>query len=181
MSSQVKESAMSLDFVHPSPPSEDRRWRMVEATMRRHGRQSHALIESLHTVQEAFGYLDLDGLRYVAAALRVPLSQIYGVATFYHFFSLKPQGEHTCVVCLGTACYIKGAANIVAAIEQAEHIKAGETTADGQLSLLSARCLGSCGLAPAVVFDGEVAGKVGVPEVLEKIRGWTCHDAGGTR
>ena len=172
---------MPLDFANPSPPSEDRRWRLVEATMRRHGRQSHALIESLHTVQESFGYLDREALHYVAAALRVPLSQIYGVATFYHFFSLKPQGEHTCVVCLGTACYIKGAANIVAAIEQAEHVKAGETTTDGQLSLLSARCLGSCGLAPAVVFDGEVVGKVGVPEVLERIRGWRRHDVGGTR
>jgi bidirectional [NiFe] hydrogenase diaphorase subunit len=171
---------MPLDFANPSPPSEDRRWRLVEATMRRHGRQSHALIESLHTVQESFGYLDRKALHYVAAALRVPLSQIYGVATFYHFFNLKPQGEHTCVVCLGTACYIKGAANIVAAIEQAEHVKTGETTADGRLSLLSARCLGSCGLAPAVVFDGEVAGKVGVPEVLEKIQGWTHHDVGGT-
>ena len=103
------------------------------------------------------------------------------MATFYHFFSLKPPGEHTCVVCLGTACYIKGAAKSVAAIEQAEHVKAGETTADGHLSLLSARCLGSCGLAPAVVFDGEVAGKVGVLEVLERIRGWTRHDVGGTR
>jgi bidirectional [NiFe] hydrogenase diaphorase subunit len=148
--------------------------------MRRHGRQSYALIESLHTVQESFGYLDLEALRYVAGTLRVPLSQIYGVATFYHFFNLKPQGAHTCVVCLGTACYIKGAAAIVAAIEHLRQVKAGETTADGQLSLLSARCLGSCGLAPAVVFDGEVVGKVGVPEVLEKIRGWTGHDVGGT-
>jgi bidirectional [NiFe] hydrogenase diaphorase subunit len=116
--------------------------------MCRHGRQSHILIDSLHTVQGSFGYLDLEVLRYVAAALRVPLNQIYGVAAFYHLFNPKPQGEHTCVVRLGTACYIKGAANIVAAIGQAEHVKAGETTAGGQLSLLSARCLGSCGLAP---------------------------------
>jgi bidirectional [NiFe] hydrogenase diaphorase subunit len=70
---------------------------------------------------------------------------------------------------------------MVAAIAQAEHVKAGETTADGQLSLLYARCLGSCGLVPAVVFDGEVVGKVRVPEVLERIRGWTRHDVGGTR
>lgn len=146
-----------------------------------HGRQPHALIESLHTVQESFGYLDLKALRYAAVALRVPLSQVYGVATFYHFFNLKPQGEHTCVVCLGTACYIKWAANIVAAIEHSRHVKAGETTADGQLSLLSARCLGSCGLAPAVVFDGEVVGKITVPQVLERIQGWTNHDAGGSR
>lgn len=133
---------MGMDLVNPSSPSEDRRWRLVDGTMRRHGHQSHALIESLPTVQESFGYLDLEALRYVAAALRVPLSQVYGVATFYHFFNLKPQGEHACVVCLGTACYIKGAANILKAIEEIIHIQTGERTADGQLSLLSARCLG---------------------------------------
>lgn len=127
---------MRTDFVNPSPPSEDKRWRLVDATMRRHGRQSHALIESLHTVQESFGYLDEEALQYVAAVLRVPLSQVYGVATFYHFFTLKPQGEHTCVVCTGTACYIKGAASILAAIAHAEDVKPGETTEDGKLSLL---------------------------------------------
>jgi bidirectional [NiFe] hydrogenase diaphorase subunit len=148
--------------------------------MRRHGRQPHALIESLHTVQESFGYLELEALRYVAAALRVPLSQVYGVATFYHFFNLKPQGIHTCVVCLGTACYIKGAGNIIAAITQAMRVTPGETTADGKLSLLSARCLGSCGLAPAVVLDGEVVGKITADQVLERIRGWTNHDGGGS-
>jgi bidirectional [NiFe] hydrogenase diaphorase subunit len=95
---------MGMDLEFPAPPSDDRRWRLVDATMRRHGRQSHALIESLHTVQESFGYLDLEALRYVAASLRVPLSRVYGVATFYHLFNLKPQGQHTCVVCLGTAC-----------------------------------------------------------------------------
>lgn len=172
---------MGMDLVNPSPPSEDRRWRLVDGTMRRHGRQPHALIESLHTVQESFGYLDMEALRYVAAALRVPLSQVYGVATFYHFFSLKPQGQHTCVVCLGTACYIKGAASIVAAIEDTMHMKVGDTTADGQLSLLSARCLGSCGLAPAAVLDGEVVGKISEAQVLERIREWTSHDGGRPR
>jgi bidirectional [NiFe] hydrogenase diaphorase subunit len=175
------EDEMQMDLVNPSPPSEDRRWRLVDATMRRHGRQPHALIESLHTVQESFGYLDMEALRYVAASLRVPLSQIYGVATFYHFFNLKPQGTHTCVVCLGTACYIKGAAGIIAAIAQAMHVKPGETTADGAMSLLTARCLGSCGLAPAVVFDGEVAGKITEAQVLDRIRGWTNHDGGRPR
>ena len=82
-----------MDFVTYAAPSADRRWRIVEATMRRHGHQSHALIETLHTVQEAFGYLDKAALQYVAAALRVPLSRAYGVATFYHLFNLKPQGS----------------------------------------------------------------------------------------
>jgi bidirectional [NiFe] hydrogenase diaphorase subunit len=77
---------------------------------------------------------------------------------------------------LGTACYIKGAAAIVAAIKETAGIRPGETTADGKLSLLSARCLGSCGLAPAVVFDGEVAGKITVPQVLDRIGGWLKRD-----
>jgi bidirectional [NiFe] hydrogenase diaphorase subunit len=95
---------MITDFSKPTPPSSDKRWRMVDATMRRLGNQSRGLIETLHTVQEAFGYLDEDALRYLAVSLRVPLSRAYGVATFYHFFTLKPAGEHTCVVCTGTAC-----------------------------------------------------------------------------
>jgi bidirectional [NiFe] hydrogenase diaphorase subunit len=160
-----------------TPPTDDKRWRIVNATMRRHGHQSHALIETLHTVQEAFGYLEKPALHYVAAALRVPLSRVYGVATFYHFFNLKPQGEHACVVCLGTACYIKGAGAIVAAIQDRAGVRPGETTSDGKFSLLSARCLGSCGLAPAAVFDGEVAGNLTVPQVMERIGGWLHRDS----
>ena len=107
---------MATAFSKPSPPNQDKRWRLVDATIRRVGHQSRGLIETLHTVQEAFGYLDEQALRYVATALRVPLSRAYGVATFYHFFTLKPAGEHTCVVCMGTACYIKGAPQLLATI-----------------------------------------------------------------
>lgn len=94
-------------------PSDDKRWRIVDGTARRNGLNRHALIETLHTVQEAFGFIDDDALRFVAKRLRVPLSSAYGVATFYHFFTLKPQGKHTCVVCRGTACYIKGAPKLI--------------------------------------------------------------------
>jgi bidirectional [NiFe] hydrogenase diaphorase subunit len=139
-------------------PTEDKRWRMVAATMRRLGYKPHALIESLHTVQETFGYIDEDALRYLSHALRIPLSQVYGVATFYHYFNMKPQGKHTCVVCMGTACYIKGTGQILANLEKTHHIKAGETTPDGELSLMTARCVGACGIAPAVVLDGQVVG-----------------------
>src|SRR5580693_8058829 len=93
-------------------------------------------------------------------SLRVPLSRAYGVATFYHFFTLKPGGRHTCVICLGTACYIKGAQRLLEAMRQTLKIVPGETTVDGEVSLLTARCLGSCGLAPAVVYDQEIVGKV---------------------
>ena len=164
---------MWTEFGNTTPPSDDSRWRMVGATMRRHGYRANALIETLHTVQESFGYLDEQALRFVAAALRVPLSQVYGVATFYHFFNLKPQGRHTCVICTGTACYIKGVPGILTAVEEYYGIKPGETTTDGNISLVSARCLGSCGLAPAAVMDGEVVGKLTPKVMLERMRRWT--------
>jgi bidirectional [NiFe] hydrogenase diaphorase subunit len=163
---------MPLDFVKPTPPTDDKRWKVVQATMRRNGNRHDALIETLHTVQESFGFLDDDSLRYVAAALRVPLSRAYGVATFYHFFRMKPAGKHTCVVCTGTACYIKGANQILDSIQQAYGIKPGETTADGQISVLTARCLGACGLAAAVVYDGDVAGKQDAGGTLERLQKW---------
>jgi len=130
------------------------------------------LIETLHTVQEAFGYLDEDAMKYVAASLRVPLSRAYGVATFYHFFTLKPAGEHTCVVCMGTACYIKGAPQLLETVERELGVSPGQTTGDGKVSVLTARCLGSCGLAPAVVYDREVAGKVTTPAMREQLGKW---------
>jgi bidirectional [NiFe] hydrogenase diaphorase subunit len=128
------------------------------------------LIEVLHTAQEAFGFLEDDLLIYVAHQLKLPLSWVYGVATFYHFFSLKPQGEHSCTICMGTACYVKQAAEIVAALQAEYGIEPGQTTPDDQLSLSTARCLGSCGLAPVLVLDGEVLGRETPESSLEKVR-----------
>jgi bidirectional [NiFe] hydrogenase diaphorase subunit len=150
---------------------------MVEATMRRHGHRAHSLIESLHSAQESYGYLEPQVLAQVAHDLRVPLSKVYGVATFYNFFTLKPQGRHTCVVCTGTACYIKGAGAIMTDVEKELGLKAGQTSPGGEVSLLTARCFGSCGLAPAAVFDGEVAGKLAVPDVAARLKEWMRHDA----
>lgn len=160
------------------PPSEDKRWRIVQATMRRNGYARHALIETLHAVQESFGYLDEPALRYVARSLRVPLSSVYGVSTFYHLFSLKPAGRHTCVLCTGTACYIKGTPQLLQTMADDHDITPGQTTPDGEVSLLTARCVGSCGLAPVAVFDGEVVGKL-TPEMLQaRLKQWeNGHDA----
>ena len=118
-----------------NPPDEDKRWRFVQAAMRRNGFRRSALIETLHTVQEAFGFLDEESLQYVASSLRVPLSQVYGVSTFYHLFSLKPAGKHSCVVCTVTACYIKGGPKLLEQIEQNYGIKPGETTEGELISL----------------------------------------------
>lgn len=160
----------TLAVTSVGAPSDDKRWRVVDATMRRHGYTPSALIEALHAVQQAFGYLDEASLRYVADSLGIPLSRVFGVATFYHYFSMKPQGAHTCVVCTGTACYIKDSPALLHAIETELGIGPGETTADGALSLLTARCLGTCGLAPAAVLDGQVVGRLQAVELLGRLR-----------
>ena len=163
---------MPPTLKRPPLPSEDKRWRIVTGTMRRHGFARDALIETLHTVQESFGCLDKPSLKFVAESLRVPLSQAYGVATFYHFFTLKPPGVHTCLVCMGTACYIKGAGALLNEAESSLGIHAGETTADLQASLITARCIGSCSVAPAVVLDGQMAGNMEAPALRKKLEGW---------
>jgi bidirectional [NiFe] hydrogenase diaphorase subunit len=160
---------MPIPYTKPVPPSDDKRWKIVETRMRRMGDRPAALIEALHSAQEAFGYLDEDALHFVGDTLGVPHSRVYGVATFYSFFTLKPQGEHTCVVCTGTACYINGAAEILAQVDARFHIKPKETTPDRKLSLLTARCLGACSLAPAVIVDGAVKGKVHAGELVAQL------------
>jgi bidirectional [NiFe] hydrogenase diaphorase subunit len=158
--------------VGRSAPNDDKRWRQVDVRMRRLGYRPDGLIEVLHTTQEVFGYLDDEALSYVGESLGVPPSKVYGVATFYSHFTLKPQGLHTCVVCTGTACYINGASALIAAIGKELGVQPGGTTPDGRVSVLKARCLGACSMAPAVVVDGEVHGHA-VPaqlvDVLEKL------------
>jgi len=156
--------------------SGDKRFKILEAHMKKHQYRHDALIEILHKAQELFGFLDDDLLLFVAYRLKLPASRVYGVATFYHFFTLKPQGKHTCVVCLGTACYVKGSNKVLAAVEEKAKIKAGETTPDGQLSLLTARCIGACGIAPAVVYDGTVTPRATPESALAHINQWMTHD-----
>jgi bidirectional [NiFe] hydrogenase diaphorase subunit len=157
----------------PKKASEtDKRFKTLDITIKRNHYRQDALIEILHKAQESFGYLEPEVLEYVARQLKLPLSRVYGVATFYHLFSLKPSGAHSCVVCLGTACYVKGGGKVMTALEQELGIKAGETTPDDQISLMAARCLGACGIAPAIVFDGTVVGKQEPEMVLDRIKAW---------
>jgi bidirectional [NiFe] hydrogenase diaphorase subunit len=134
--------------------------------MSRHQYSGDALIEVLHTAQELFGFLSPTLLKTIAHKLRLPPSRVLGVASFYHFFSLKPKGEHTFTVCLGTACYVAGALGLIETLER-RCCKAGHTTADGKVSVETARCIGSCGLAPAVIYDGGVLARVS-PQMLDR-------------
>jgi bidirectional [NiFe] hydrogenase diaphorase subunit len=151
-------------------PSGDPRFKLIDRTLKRFQFQQDALIEVLHTAQEAFGFLEEDLLIYVAHQLKLPLSWVFGVATFYHFFSLKPQGDHSCIVCMGTACYVKRAAEIVALLQTEFGIEAGQTTPDGKLSISTARCIGSCGLAPVLVMDGDVVGRETPEGTVARVR-----------
>jgi bidirectional [NiFe] hydrogenase diaphorase subunit len=145
---------------------------MLDASMKKQRFAADALIEILHTAQELFGFLKADLLYYVARALKLPPSRVYGVATFYHLFSFTPPGRHTCVVCTGTACYVKGADAMLAGLEKTLGVRAGKTSADGEVSIATARCLGACGLAPIAVYDGQVAAHQTVDMAIDNVRKW---------
>jgi bidirectional [NiFe] hydrogenase diaphorase subunit len=155
-----------------SHPSGDDRFTILEATMKRHQYQPDALIEVLHKAQELFGYLSTDVLLTVARSLKLPPSQVYGVSTFYHFFSLTPKGTHTCVVCMGTPCYVNGAADVLAAVERRTGVRAGQTTPDAGFSLQNVRCIGACGMAPLAILDDSVVGFLTPESIAEYVKGW---------
>ena len=143
----------------------DNRYKIIEKNMKKLGYERSSLIEILHNTQEIFGYLDKNTLRFVAKRLKLPLSKVYGVATFYNFFRLTPKGKHTAIICTGTACYVKGADDILKLFEKRFSIKSGETTSDDLLSILTARCVGSCSLAPLIVIDNNTIGNITLDEV----------------
>jgi bidirectional [NiFe] hydrogenase diaphorase subunit len=153
-------------------PSGDNRFKLLDRSITKHQGRGDALIEILHAAQGIFGYLENDLLIYIARKLKLPPSRVYGVATFYHFFRLKPNGRHTFVLCTGTACYVKGAPAIQSAVEKHCGVKFGETTPDGLVSLISARCVGSCGIAPVAVLDDKVVGKLTPEEAVKRVQTW---------
>jgi len=128
-------------------------WAAVEAVIRKYKKKPGSLIPVLEEVQEAVGYLPKPVMQRVALGLRVPFSEVYGVVTFYSFFTMAPKGKHTVRCCQGTACYVRGGKKILEALTDTLKIQPGETTPDRNFSLETVRCLGACGLAPVVVVD----------------------------
>lgn len=131
-----------------------------------------SLIEVLHRAQEMFGYLRNDVLEYVAQKLDLPPARVYGVATFYHLFHLKPKGKYEIHVCTGTACYVRGADRLIAALEKHLGVGLDETTKDGLFTLCNARCIGSCGLAPAMMIGDDVFGRVDSKKIRRILRNY---------
>ncbi len=131
------------------------------------------LIAALHRIQQTYGYLSQENMDLAAQLLQVPTSTVSGVATFYHFFRLQPRGKYAISVCLGTACFVKGADQVLEAFQTELGIKMGETTQDGLFSLENSRCLGVCALAPVVTINDKVYSRVQpqqVPELINKVK-----------
>jgi bidirectional [NiFe] hydrogenase diaphorase subunit len=155
--------------VEAGPVQDDPRMKLLLARMKKENFRPDALIEILHTAQNAYGHLPMKVLRYIARMLHLPPSRVYSTVTFYHFFSLHSKGEHTCLVCTGTACYVKGAQLLLKAIESRHGLKPGQVSPGNQLGVEVARCIGACGMAPVVVYDEEVMPAISAEKLLEKI------------
>lgn len=127
-----------------------------------HGKKPEGLIPLLEKTQELLGYLPVCVQSRISEKTGIPPNKIYGVVSFYSFFTMEPRARHRIQVCWGTACYVKGGKKLAEKIEEKYHIKAGQSTKDGRFTYEKARCFGTCGLAPVIIIDGKVYGKVSV-------------------
>ncbi|HYH03653.1 MAG TPA: NADH-quinone oxidoreductase subunit NuoE [Bacillota bacterium] len=151
----------------------DERYLKLDAIIREYSGKPGALIPVLHKAQQIFGYLPKDVQVKVAEGLKVPLSEVSGVITFYSFFTTVPRGQHTIGICMGTACYVKGAAQVLQKLQDELKVEVGGTTNDGLFTLTLTRCLGACGLAPVMMIGEDVYGRLTpekIPEILNNYR-----------
>jgi NADH:ubiquinone oxidoreductase subunit E len=141
----------------------------LKEEIKKHPKGQKDLIEVLHKTQELFGYIPQEAISLISKELGVYRSVIYGVITFYHFFTLQPPSKHNIKLCLGTACYVKGADKILSTLKKELNVELEQTTEDGLFKIQGARCLGACGLAPVMMIDEEVYGKLTEEKVIEII------------
>ena len=157
---------MNLEDRLKENPELKRQFGELDVYINEKASQQGNLINVMHRAQEIFGYLPDDVLDYVSTRLNVPRSTVYGVVTFYHFFSRVPKGRHTVSVCLGTACYVRGGNTVYDKVMKTLGIKAGETSQDERFTLDLVRCVGACGLAPVIVIDKDTYGRMTSDKVI---------------
>lgn len=162
--------------VVPFAGTPEQEERLREAIERHRGGEDE-LMPILHEAQDIYGYVPEEVQSVIAKALDVPLTEVYGVATFYSRFALNPKGAHCVSVCLGTACYVRGAADVLAEVERRLGCKAGSITADGQFSVDATRCVGACGLGPIVLVDDDVYSHVAVDDVDDILSAYRKEEA----
>lgn len=146
----------------------------IDFVIKREGSQESSLIQVLNGTQELLGYLPKEALVYISEKLKVPLSRTYGIVTFYNFFKTEKDADHVISICMGTACYVKGANVILKKLEAELNIKSGQITPDKKFSIREVRCIGACGMGPLISVDGvDLYGKIQpdmIPEILNKYR-----------
>ena len=144
----------------------------IDLVIKREGNKAESLIQILHGVQEMLGYLPMEAQNYVAKKMNIPPSNVYGIVSFYNFFKMEKDADHVIMICMGTACYVKGAADIIKEFENSLHIKKGQITPDKKFSIREVRCLGACGMAQVISVDGsDIYGRLTpdqVPGILAK-------------
>jgi NADH:ubiquinone oxidoreductase subunit E len=143
---------------------------LVKSICNRYKDEPSPLMLILSDVQKEYGYIPLEVQEVIASEIKIPVSEVYGVVTFYNFFSLTPKGKYVIGVCIGTACYVKGGQNIEDKFSELLHIKPGQTTPDGKFTIDSLRCIGACALAPALSINGKVYPKMTVDKVATVLK-----------
>lgn len=142
--------------------------KQIKEILNQYTNEKDNLIQILNEVQEHYGYIPTMAQQEISNYLNIPMAEVYGVITFYSRFTLKPKGKYNISVCMGTACFVKGAEKILDTVKDNLHIKEGETTPDGKFSLEATRCIGACGLAPVFTVNDEVYGKA-TPDLIKKV------------
>ncbi|SJZ44847.1 NADH-quinone oxidoreductase subunit NuoE [Selenihalanaerobacter shriftii] len=153
--------------------NDDKRYQELDKVINKYKGEPGALIPVLHEAQKIFKYLPEEVQTYIARGLEISPNEVYGVVTFYSHFSTTPQGEYKIGVCMGTACYVKGAGKLIEEIEKELDVNVGETTPDRKFTLVQTRCIGACGLAPVITINDDVYGRLTpdqIPEILDKYR-----------
>ena len=148
----------------------ENQWYEIDKIIKNSGNDQHRLIPMLEKIQNYLGYIPVCVQEKISEKTGIPEAEIYGVVSFYSYFTMEPRARHRVQVCLGTACYVKGGKEIADRIKALYNVEAGQSTTDGRFTYEEARCFGTCGLAPVIVVDGEVYGKVKV-EDIEQILG----------
>jgi NADH-quinone oxidoreductase E subunit len=148
--------------------TEKEKYNKIEEIIEEYKKKEGGLIQVLHMAQGIYGFLPIELQKFIAQKMNIPLSEVSGVITFYSFFSTEPKGEHTVSVCLGTACYVRGGKKIVEKLKEVLGIEIGRTTSDGKFTLEVVRCIGACGLAPAIKINDDVIKQVN-PDKIQKI------------
>ena len=154
--------------AHRLPKDHVQKLEQIAAVIAKYDAKPSNLIMILHAAQGIYGYLSYDVQKFVADKLNMPVAEVSGVVSFYSFFTTKPKGEHTIMVCMGTACYVRGGKKLEDALQKHLNVEIDGTTEDGKFTLSKARCIGACGLAPAMMIDDTVHKQVN-PNKLESI------------